>query len=1751
MMETGASSIHKQLRTNLEDYIKSQYFGKTPLLLSALEEHIDDEGLLYKKPFIESSPAYVSVENGIEKSSIPPWMKEYFTQLSEADIGVFKSPFVHQLSALEAAIEGKNLFVSTGTGSGKTECFMWPLLAKLAIEARESKSSWGKRGVRTIIMYPMNALISDQISRLRRMIGDQDGNFINIFRKTCGKEVRRPQFGMYTGRTPYPGPHSSKVQDRKLEKTLRRVSFPENDSEKEFFDHLLQEGKIPAKADMNQFLQNLHDGIHIPNDEDAELITRFEMQQFCPDILITNYSMLEYMLLRPREKKIWEDTREWLNESEKNKLLFIIDEAHMYRGSSGGEVALLIRRLFYKLGIRRNRVQFILTTASMPNRTKEDIDSVMKFANDLTASDTEINFCYLTGEQEYIDSQLKYDIPDSILLESSSANFEAKNDIRLSALLAFWRQIEGFDYNITDLKSLYNWMYDNLIYYRPFHELIKYCRGNAVSLDELSSRIFPELDHEIALRAVSVLLSIAPLAKNDKGAVLFPARMHMLFKGISGVYACTNPHCSHSHSDNGLTLGEIYLSDSNLYCPYCNSVVYELYNDRRCGALFFKGYILENDTDLHGNIYLWRYSGQLIDQMMKEIHLFIPTDDFQLPIRQGKNVIKPCYLDTRSGFINFTDDSLAAKPWARKLYYCNYSAKGRPQIITFPTCPHCRHQLSKSQLTSFSTRGNQSFFNLIKGQFQLQPAVPGKDDNPERFPNEGRKVLLFSDSRQRAAKLARDMSDASDISAARQLFVLAIEMMEADSKKRSMDYLYDYFCLAAAQSHVHIFHNLDRKKFAEDCDSAQKNQMRCKRRGREYKPRFTIANAPVQMQEYILRLFAGGYNTLYDSATSWLEPTEDALYDALDDLEESNIIVQEEEFVDFFNAWILSICDMYTAIGHTIKDTVRLKVRPNYGTYGLDADWKFSNVIRSIMGWDNENKDELIWKRVLKDGFLDSAQPDNGKLYVDMSRVRARFDDTHVWYKCEQCSELTPFIFRGRCPSCGSVHIHQMSSDEYKALDFWRKPIYEALQGEPIRVIDTEEHTAQLSYKDQRDELWSRTEQYELRFQDFIEDNETPVDILSSTTTMEVGIDIGSLVAVGLRNIPPMRENYQQRAGRAGRRGASLSTIITFCEDGPHDTLYFNNPVPMFRGDPRKPWIDVASEKLLQRHIAIVTLQEFLAKYNESLDIISAAVFLDHRLDEFAKYLTSYTMKKDNILLPSGTRFLYSRFVSELKDGFNVLKQKRINHPELFGAEEGAKIDAAKTLLDALYEEGIIPTYSFPKNVVNTYIPDISNPGRILYEVDRGLDVAIGEYAPGRSIVVDKQTYQIGGFYYPGSEYRAGKSSAPARAYTEDPNYVKQVLSCPKCGWFGLLEDKTKRCPFCGNHKLEISREMLRPWGFAPKNAESIPEVQLTEEYTAVQQPLYSTLPNAQEMRLVSGCKKIRIAARTNQRIIMLNKGLDNKGFMVCKDCGAAMPGDDVNVLKDIDRPYKSKKRCKKCYHTNSINVNLGYDFITDMMVLEFKMDNNIINVERDDNPWLDRAAQSLAEALRLVTSKKLDIEFTELVTGYRLRTGNESAYIDIYLYDSLSSGAGYAVSIADIMNEILLETKNHLKSCDCESACSKCLKHYRNQHVHGLLDRFAALQLLEWGMDANIAPKIPLNEQIKMIYPLKNILEQSGCKIDINDGIIATGKRNRKEIVIYPSMWRELCDPNTIFISDAYIKHGKPYAVKKIIDNV
>lgn len=1745
-MEHGAYYVHKQLRTELKNYICSQYFGKTPILLQALSAQLDQEGVLYRKPFLESSPAYQTRPSGMSTAEIPDWMKKFFARLEEAALGVYPAPFCHQIQALEAACAGKDIFVATGTGSGKTECFLWPILAKMAGEARNRPQSWRVRGVRTMILYPMNALVSDQISRLRRLIGDREGRFVNIFRETSGYAARRPQFGMYTGRTPYPGAYPEKAQDRKLEQTLRNISFPQTQQEQEYLRKLSHEGKLPAKADMTAYLARLHESIHTPDEEDAELITRFEMQQVCPDILITNYSMLEYMLLRPIEQGIWDSTKAWLNENAENRLLFVIDEAHMYRGSSGGEVALLIKRLLHKLGIGREKVQFVLTTASMPDSTEEDRAAVMKFAAELTGTPLEKDFFYLTGTREDIPSAPAYEIPFSHFQAFSAAGFEQGDEGQLEMLRQFWMPFGG--YLFETVQQAQSWMHENLVRYAPFRELFRLCRGRAISIDELASGIFPGQVEKEAMDAVSVLLALAPLARSEKGAVLFPARMHMLFRGVKGVYACCNEQCSCAHTDGALKLGDIFLNDSYLTCPHCGSAVYELYNDRRCGALFFRGFIHERDMGAASGAYLWRYPGQTLDGM-KEIHLFLPEEDYRFPLKQGKFALLPCYLDVKSGFINFRDDLWENQPNVRKLYYSRYQAKGRPQTLTFTTCPHCRHQMSSKQLTSFATRGNQSFGSLIQTQFRLQNPVPGKDNDPERLPNAGRKVLLFSDSRQRAAKLARDMSQSADLAAARQLFVLAIQMMENQTVQYSMNELYDFFCLAAAQRHVQMFHDAQREKFVGDCSAALQSNQRAQKRKREYVPRFSVSNAPAAMQELLLRLFAGGYNTLTDTAICWIEPTDQALFDAVDSLEDAGISASDEEFMEVFNAWLLSICDSAAALGHTVPDAIRQNVRASYGGYGLDPDWNFSRSILDILKEGADEKTITIWRRVLRENFLDSAQPDNGRLYTDLSRLRPRYDPNHTWYRCGQCAEITPYLLRGRCPSCGAQKISAMRSGDFEALEFWRKPIEEALRGEPVRIIDTQEHTAQLSHKDQRDDLWSKTEQYELRFQDLIQEGQTPVDILSSTTTMEVGIDIGSLVAVGMRNIPPMRENYQQRAGRAGRRGAALSTIVTFCEDGPHDMLYYNEPVPMFRGDARRPWIDIASEKLLQRHLGIVAMQEFLATQGESMDHIAAAMFLDRCIEPYLQFLQKKPSSWYQMLLPKETDTDTARFLAAQAQGMEKLRQKRVMHPELFGWEEGAENKNAKTLLDALYEEGLIPTYSFPKNVVSTYITDTN--GIVRFEVSRGLDVAISEYAPGRAIVVDKQTYQIGGLFSPDSVRRRGKAVAPARAYLEDPNYCKTLLQCDSCQWFGVERDGMTLCPSCGSKLRRRARQMIKPWGFAPKDGQQIQQAQLEEAYSFSKPPQYATVADAQSTKSVPDWKHLRMAQRTNQQLIMRNDGPGDLGFTICSDCGAAMSGEGQDVLKNVDRPYRLGFVKSKCRHMNTLQVDLGYDFLTDMLVLEFAVDRTKIS-SFTESMWIARAAQSLAEALRLTASKELDIEFTELVTGYRVRHGETEDFIDVYLYDSLSSGAGYAAAIGAQIEAVLQKTQMQLQRCTCASACYNCLKHYRNQMVHGQLDRFAALELLHWGKNGVLAPPVSTEKQVEYVRPLEKVLLHAGIELLVDGGMLRIRKKNHeKQLVVYPAMWACSTAPDIVYLSDAQIRFAKPYAASVLMDSL
>ncbi len=222
------------------------------------------------------------------------------------------------------------------------------------------------------------------------------------------------------------------------------------------------------------------------------------------------------------------------------------------------------------------------------------------------------------------------------------------------------------------------------------------------------------------------------------------------------------------------------------------------------------------------------------------------------------------------------------------------------------------------------------------------------------------------------------------------------------------------------------------------------------------------------------------------------------------------------------------------------------------------------------------------------------------------------------------------------------------------------------------------------------------------------------------------------------------------------------------------------------------------------------------------------------------------------------------------------------------------------------------------------------------------------------------------------------------------------------------------------------------------------------------------------------------------------------------------------------------------------------------MLVLEFELDDKLIDIKSKDNPWLTRAAQSFAEAMRLAATHYLDVEFSELVTGYRLRKNPLGTFVDVYLYDSLSSGAGYAVRVAEDIGDLFVLVERILESCTCNNSCHNCLRNYRNQHVHGQLDRFAALELLRWGKYGNLAADLDYQKQKNLILPFQNILERSCCRINyINNQIMLTKGNITKKLVIYPAMREEIKKSGTIFVSDALLKYAKPYALRKIIEEM
>lgn len=702
----GVQQYYQEIRNRLKNYIKSDYLANSETLLlyadDILGNDCNDDINIAREPYIETSSSYKKVIDGIKIAEIPENVREVLLKLANANLGIYSTPFEHQVKALTGALDGKDLFVSTGTGSGKTECFLWPIIAREVEEALDRPKDFSLPAVRTLIIYPMNALVSDQLARFRKIMGSEE--FIKIFTTSLGTE-RIPHFGMYTGRTPYSG-ESKKQSNIQLAETFRaqylideNASPSEKEIQKRRIEGFKSINKYPVRyggdAGLKIFIENLEKGIHNPGPLDAEYITRFEIQQNTPDILITNYSMLEYMLMRQLEAGIWDNTKKWLEKSEDNRLMVVLDEAHMYRGSSGGEIALLLDRLFSRLGITLDKVQFILTTASMPSSTASDEAAIASFFKGLTGK--EYDKCLsLFGERDDIKKEFRV-VTDAKALAAVGTSQVAAEEIcdRIRSFAEKVFRVELPDeFSTSDAQE---WLFDNLPDYEAYVILHKLCRDGAKPHSLLRREIFGE--SEYAADALDALLIVVSLAKKE-GNILFPVRLHMFVRGIQGLYACSNPKCTcdgkkYSEKEK-LPLGKV-ISVPRVRCD-CGARIYELVNHVKCGALYLKVYVQK----MTGTGYWYAFPNRGLRggaNDLTEMLLYICPADYELNIKD-----KLGYLDPVTGklYLSYQSDETLLK-----VVYPEYDEKN--DYYMFKMCPKCKKGMPLKKPTDFATKGNIPF----------------------------------------------------------------------------------------------------------------------------------------------------------------------------------------------------------------------------------------------------------------------------------------------------------------------------------------------------------------------------------------------------------------------------------------------------------------------------------------------------------------------------------------------------------------------------------------------------------------------------------------------------------------------------------------------------------------------------------------------------------------------------------------------------------------------------------------------------------------------------------------------------------------------------------------------------------------------------------------------------------------------------------------------------------------------------------
>jgi len=1540
-------------------YLRSLLPLRDPRLAAALDTAIETSPLLSKGPLLEASPAYqtgATIRQLVDEGVLHP----EFLSLTGPELPADRPLYVHQETAIRKVRAGRNVVVATGTGSGKTESFLLPILAHLVEERAAGRLD---PGVRALLLYPMNALANDQMKRLRRLLA----------------ETPDITFGRYTGDT----------QDDRYR------------AEEEF--HKLNPGE-PV----------------LPN----ELLSRQEMRATPPHILLTNYAMLEYLLLRPQDMDLFE------GEHGQRWKFVVVDEAHVYDGAMGAELAMLLRRL-------RDRVapsaplQAIATSATVG--ADDDPTAVTDFAAELFG----VDFAWDATDprQQDLVRSVRETHPEVAtwgpLPVGSYEQLADAADPAAATLNAARRHgWTGAGTAVDALRSE-----------ARIDQVRKELTTGPRPLDDLAWIVFPDLPETERRAALTHLVRLGGTLRGPDRSPVLSTRFHLFVRATEGAFSCLGdePHLTLSRRER---------------CDRCSRVVFELGGCRRCGAVHLHG-ALDKASPVRKHVPFrsgldTQHAWLLLEDSATSATTEHDEDDAALEDIRAADGTRS-FLCVGCGTLHANEVTNCGDPAC-------------PGTELRPVRQLDKHTETLDSCAACGARGS-SLIRLLESGAEaaasvlgtaLYQTLPADLDGPAADkPGQGRKLLFFSDSRQAAAYFAPYLEDSHRRVAQRRMLTLALRdwHREEGAEPANLDDLVECTLRVARRQHV----------FDEDASRAQRRRHVARWAVQEiisYDDRQSLEGVGLIRVELRRNPDWRPPQRLIDLGLSEHESW-DLLQELMRTLRVQGAIDMPEDVDPADEAFAPRRGPIYVR-GHGAEP--KKKVISWLPTSGTNRRIDYLSRVVAALGAQTDVVALLdgLWQD------LDPNTPGQGpqtwfrcdtfpklgpvrRIDHRRFRVRAVGADDQL-YRCDRCRRLAAVSVLGVCPTLrcdGRLEPWRRppaaeDRDHYRHLYLESTPI-------PMSVV---EHTAQ----------WTTEKATDIQGR-FVRGE---INALSCSTTFELGVDVGELQAVVLRNMPPTTANYVQRAGRAGRRADSAALVLTYAQRRSHDLSRFAEPEQMIAGAMRAPIVPLENVRIDRRHAHSIAFAAFFRAMSRHLGLTwrhAGEFFLPpqptppdwvppvQRLETFLANLPQGVRNSLKAVLPPAVQeeldvdgggwvhellALVTDAGRQLENDVSAFeeRQEAAAAAKHYGLAEQCKqvVRTLRTrpLIGYLATRNVLPKYGFPVDTVELRTEYVPGKRDKVLELTRDLTQAINEYAPGSEVVAGGQRWTSGGVYrLPGRDL--------VRRY---------YMVCEGCGHYREgVEVPEPECPACGTVATRQARSYVEPsFGFVANQCTPQGSGQAPRRSWNSATYIVDTDADLDSGTTAFPGGTLRWHAGARGQFVVVGEGPGRAGYRLCQWCGWGQP--------NANKPVKTHKHLIKGSEcTGPLQVHsLAHSYQTDFVELTF-------------DPAVSATATSAhlrSSVYALLEGAATALEISRDDIDGVVHRG-PSGVPSLVLFDTTPGGAGNTLRIARNLAAVVDAAVRRVTGCECgiETSCYGCLRGYRNQRYHEELTRGAALELL------------------------------------------------------------------------------------------